>query len=151
MPFSSTRIQTLSSSIFTHHYWWNHCYFLLLPLLICLNSGGSLLSTEVDNVEMIQPSIRTDQCKMEGWIVIVPFEFKTFDLPKSLRFQLSICLNNQESLQQSQAKSKENWDGLLWWGLHSVRTTSSLNQRGAMCVRVVRDSYNSAIHTTFRI
>jgi hypothetical protein len=42
------RILNLSSSIFTRRYWWNHCCFLFLPLIICLNSGGSLLLSEVE-------------------------------------------------------------------------------------------------------
>ena len=32
----------LSSSRFTRRYWGNHCYFLLLRLLICLSSAGRL-------------------------------------------------------------------------------------------------------------
>ena len=32
----------LDSSLFVRHYWGNPCWFLFLPLMICLSSGGSL-------------------------------------------------------------------------------------------------------------
>ena len=34
---------TLSSSLFIRHYWGNHCYFLFLRLVICLNSASALV------------------------------------------------------------------------------------------------------------
>ena len=46
-PDRSLTIFSLSSSRFTRRYWGNRCYFLFLPLIICLNSGGSLASLEV--------------------------------------------------------------------------------------------------------
>jgi len=39
---SAGRITNLSFSLFTRSYWGYHCYFLFLPLLICLSSGGDL-------------------------------------------------------------------------------------------------------------
>lgn len=41
------RISSLSFSLFTRRYWGNHCCFLFLRLLICLNSAGSLAWVEV--------------------------------------------------------------------------------------------------------
>ena len=38
----------LSSSRFTRRYWGNHCYFLLLRLLICLSSAGRLACLRPD-------------------------------------------------------------------------------------------------------
>ena len=34
---------TLSFSLFIRHYWGNHCYFLFLRLIICLNSASALV------------------------------------------------------------------------------------------------------------
>jgi len=36
-------IFTLHFSLFTRRYYGNRCYFLFLPLIICLNSGGFLI------------------------------------------------------------------------------------------------------------
>jgi len=47
--------------------------------------------------------------------------------------------------------SKEQLISKLIKGLLSERTASPFDQKGAICVRVFRDSFNSAIHTTFRI
>ena len=38
---------SLSYSRFTRRYWGNHCYFLFLRLVICLNSAGRLTSFEI--------------------------------------------------------------------------------------------------------
>jgi hypothetical protein len=40
-------ILRLSFARFTRRYWEHHSYFLVLPLVICLNSGGSLASREI--------------------------------------------------------------------------------------------------------
>ena len=41
------RAFNLSCSRFTRRYWGNHCYFLFLRLVICLNSAGRLTSFEI--------------------------------------------------------------------------------------------------------
>lgn len=43
-------ILRLSFARFTRRYWEHHSYFLVLPLVICLNSGGSLASREIIGV-----------------------------------------------------------------------------------------------------
>ena len=41
------QIHKVSFSLFSRPYWENHCYFLFLRLLICLNSAGSLTQFEI--------------------------------------------------------------------------------------------------------
>jgi len=40
-------IFNLSSARFTRRYWGHHCYCLVLPLVICLNSGGNPTSDQI--------------------------------------------------------------------------------------------------------
>ena len=46
-PPDDRPILRLSSARFTRRYWEHHGYCLVLPLVICLNSGGSLASREI--------------------------------------------------------------------------------------------------------
>ena len=47
------RIFGLSCSRFTRRYWGNHCYFLFLRLIICLNSAGLLISAQLLNKQVV--------------------------------------------------------------------------------------------------
>ena len=60
-------ILRLSFARFTRRYWEHHSYFLVLPLVICLNSGGSLASREIICVFCYVWSNKnpSDHCKSE--------------------------------------------------------------------------------------
>lgn len=57
-------ILRLSFARFTRRYWEHHSYFLVLPLVICLNSGGSLASREIICVYHRNDN-PSDHCKSE--------------------------------------------------------------------------------------
>lgn len=52
-PPDSRPILRLSFARFTRRYWEHHGYCLVLPLVICLNSGGSPASREIINVRIV--------------------------------------------------------------------------------------------------
>ena len=47
LDLDRSELFSLSYSRFTRRYWGNHCYFLFLRLVICLNSAGLLTSFEI--------------------------------------------------------------------------------------------------------
>ena len=57
LRFPNDPIFNLGFSRFTRRYWGNRSFFLFLPLIICLNSGGLLAPIEIDNfLSLVSPT-----------------------------------------------------------------------------------------------
>ena len=146
----ASQILSLSWSRFTRRYWGNHSYFLFLRLLICLNSAGSLVWSEVKKrnwithrERLVRTACSSKHRALEGQKQVEP--------SKQVRKQVQARFRHIERQATDRQPRELPTHTEVCWFLNDAQTGMLPGYpESAICVQRFDDSLNSAIHTTYR-